>query len=280
MKKNELIYIIFIFFLSCNEKRNELDYQVFQFQKNDSINGYISKIVRYNNLGKIEFEKYNNHLYEGIFKSSNSEITHYYQDTLLVKSLIKYFEIYKRDSGRLEFYYNEKRQLVKKKDFLKVRLRKKDSYDGCIVDSTNFEKNPIWMLDHTEEYKYDNNNKVTEKYIPEHFKGQNRFVYQYDKQGRIINETSYREKELAQEKFYEYIDNGCNLTSKGSWTGYEEYRYKTNENRKIIQETKKWRDKQQYRIEYKYDNKNRIKSEKYYNENDEIELTYIYLYEN
>lgn len=279
MKKLIFLIIISTFLTSCHNKKNELNFEVFQFQDKDSTKGHFSKSVKFNENGQIIFEKLNDYFDNGIFRTSDEEINYYYRDKLLIQILAKFLNSYHQDSSRTEYFYNEKNLLMKKINFLKVRLRKNDGYEGCLVDSSSFEKEPKWILDYTEIYKYDKKDRLIEKYIPEHFKGQNRFEYEYDTLNRIIKETSYNEQNLVQEKKYEYKIDGYNLVSKGGWTGNEQFSFIKNENGKILQELKKWEGVQQYRIEKKYDIKNRIIIEKFYNEKDELELTHIYKYE-
>lgn len=87
-----MIKIIFLNFLvistlSYSQKRN---FQIFQFEKKDSLNGHIAKIVRFNEKGLKVYEQLND------FKSSSAEgmvdymERYFYRDTLMMRSEITY----------------------------------------------------------------------------------------------------------------------------------------------------------------------------------------------
>jgi len=272
-----IIVLCFILF-SCKEKSGKLNYEIFQIEKTDSLNGHISKIVKYNENGQIEYEKLIDFISNQGWARSDEEIMYFYKDSLLVKTLKKHFSVF-QDSSRIEFFYNDKHQLVKRLNYLKYRPLKKDTLSGCIVFNEDFETISIWELTNSELFKYNKDGLQIERYIPENAEYQNRFLFEYDNNGKIIKESNLRENELIEVIVYEYVENGYNLISDSGRIGNDEYRYIKDKNGIILQEQKKWNGAQMYRIEKVYDGNNRIIVEKGYNNKDELIITHKYNYQ-
>jgi len=280
MKNLIKIIIVLVFLIGCrNQTRqsNKLNYKIFQYKEKDSLNGHISKIVKFNNKHLISYEKYIDYFEDGCFRTEDKEITYNYKDTLLISEITKYTINFRQDSSRVDYLYNDKGALVKKIYNKHYRPFKKGRPDGCLVDSSDFEPKLKWGMDYTEYYKF-KNKKIVEKRIPNFVRSEIKYQYEYDKKERIIKEIYYFGDELVSEKKYEYIENGYNLSSKGNWNGFEKYRFIKDRKGNIIQERKEWKKKQIYRIEKKYDIKNRIILEQRYDDENKLELTYKYIY--
>jgi len=280
MKNKIKIIIIFIFLVGCRNQilqSNKLNYKVFQYKENDSLNGHISKIVKFNNKHLISYEKYIDYFEDGYFRTGDKVITYNYKDTLLINEIIKYTNSFKQDSSKIDYLYNNKGTLQKKIYNIHYRSFKKEIPNGCLVDSSDFEPKAKWKIDHTEYYKF-KNKKIVEKRIPNFMESEIKYQYKYDKKERILKEIYYLGDELVSEKKYEYTEKGYNLTSKGNWNGIEKYRFIRDHKGNIIQETKEWRKKQMYRIERRYDIKNRIILEQHYDDKNKLKLTNKYIY--
>ena len=273
------IILLCIVVLSCEQKSDQLSYRIYQFKKNDSLNGHISKIVSYNSDGLIAFEKQDDFISIKGWPTSDIETTHYYKDSLRVKTLKKYYDRLSIDSMRIEYIYNEKQQLIKRLNFEKYRPFKKDRTTSCLASEDDFEAEAIWKLSHTELFKYNEAGLKIERYIPEQKKFQNRFLFEYDNDGRIIKKSFLSEAELIEVVSYKYVDNGHTLISNSGRVGNDDYRFKKDEKGNSIEEQKKWDGKQIYRIERVYDDHDRVLVERGYNDKDELKITHKYSYE-
>jgi len=284
-----LIFLLFTSGIICQVKS---DFKIYQFFGNDSINGHISKIVKYNAKGQLVFEKlsdYKTSKYNGF---SDVSTTNFYKDTLLIKTLKAYPRGIVKDSVRIEFIYNEQKQLIGKTYFdFKKRLKKDLEFGDCLIDSTDYQPEPTWEVYSKIKFTYNKQGQKIEYYAPEyHWDSQNRYLYFYDNKDRIIKESSLNHDEIVWLKYYSYVENGYDyildwdgkfeIETIADWPYKYEVRFKNDSRGNKIEETASKKDgSQDYRIVRTFDNSNRITSEKRYDSNDNIELTKIYIYE-
>lgn len=287
-----LLNLMFLLFTSATLCQVKSDFKVYQFFGNDSINGHISKIVKYNNKGQLVFEKLTNYKTSKYNGFSDVTETHFYIDTLLTKTLRAYPRGILYDSTRTEFIYNRQKQLIGKTYFdFKKRLKKDLEFGDCLIDTTDFHPKPTWEIYSKIKLKYNKQGQKIEYYAPEyHWDSQNRYLYQYDNIGRLIKETSLDNDEIFWDKYFFYVKNGFDyyynrdskkiINNKSDCPYYYSFREYKDDNGNIILETDSKKDgSQDYRIERVFDKENRILSEKRYDSKNEKELTKIYIYE-
>ena len=288
MNKLLILLLLFSSLASCQEKK--ADFKITQLEGTET-NGQIAKEVKYNYNGQIKFEKLTG------FKTTKNnsfidvEETYFYQDTLLIRTL-KYFpNSIDADSARIEYRYNDKKQLIERTHFdYKKRLKKSLEFGDCLIDSTDFDSKATWKLESKIIFKYDKQGRKIEYYAPEtHWDRQNHYYYEYDNEGNLIKETSLNNDELIWEKYFDYLENGYDffynrqpntkIENKSDWPYFYQIRYVKDNEGNILEESKKGKDGTlDYRIIREYKN-NRIINEKRYNRNNDLELTYIYDYE-
>ena len=268
------------------------DYKVYQFFANDSLNGHFSKIVKYNSKGLIKYEErigYKTSKYDGFVDIRE---TYFYDDTLIIKTLLEYPKGIIADSGRVKYKYDTENRLIKKTHYnYKKRLLKELEFGDCLIDSTDFEKEATWAIRSEISFKYDSNGQKSEFYAPEfHWDSQNHYKYYYDEENRIVQETSLNHDELVWHKYYSYVDNGYDyiidwdgeykIKTLSDWPHRYGIRYKLDKKGNKIEEKKLSKDgSQKYRVVRTFDKSSRITSEKRFDSKDNIELTKIYYYE-
>lgn len=293
---------IFIFCLIFNVSfsQSKRNYKVFQFMGKDSLNGHISKIVKFNELGKKIYEKLID------FKSSkvdgivDYEAKYFYKDTLLIKEEHSYNELGTKKS-ETTFKYNVNNLLVFEEDKtferrLKKNIKKGIEYGDCTLEKSDYEKNPTWEISAQIYYKYNSKNQLIEKTAPKYYwDNQNRYLYEYDQNGKLIREISLHNDEELYDEHFEHFDNcydyflkwhddeslkNLKIVSRKDWPYFYKVCDYKDEKGNLIKHTET--DKEgniEFEIKNYYNSKNELIKEERYNEKGELEITHNYIYE-
>jgi len=292
MKKTILIisFLLVTFIAFSQQKRN---YKIFQFAENDSLNGHICKIVKFNERGLKSYEESIDYKFSKLVGRTDYIDKYYYKDTLITRIETNRGEIYKSVT---KLSYNNKNQLVKTKisDFetrLKKNIKKGIEFGDCIIEDDDFEKNPSWKTYKIEFIKYDSKGRKIETYIPENFDiSQNRYLYSYNYDGLLEKITSLENNEIIWEEFRENFENG-NYDYIRLWKN--EYNFKElcrsvgkvrffyNDKNLLIESTKPDETgiRGDVKVKYYYNEKNELIKEERYSTENILEITHLYLYE-
>lgn len=293
MKKHTFLKILLIIsFISFSQQKR--DYKVYQFFGNDSLNGHICKTVKFNQNGQKMFEELVDYKSSKVDGTSDYMENYFYKDTLLIKAeetsrTTKYRKI-------TNYKYNNSNQLTSKefKSYdirLKKNLKKGIAYGDCIIDEKDYDKNASWKIDSQIFYKYNSKNQLIEYYAPKyHWDDQNRYLYEYDENGKIAKETSLNHEEVIWEKYFVNLENGYDyimnwenefkISTRKDWPYHYEVRFYKDNNNNIIRQTITDKDgKIEYEIKKQFNVNNQITKEERFNENGEIEITHKYIYE-
>ena len=290
-----LLFFSFFSFFSCQEK--SFDYKIIQYEGTDSLNTKIVKKVNFNSDSLIIYEEYRGYKSDNANSTSDVNITNFYNDTLLVKTL-KYYPRtpLRSDSTRMEFYYNDKNLLTKRIVYKYERVLKKGLNFKDNLDADDFEKEHQWLLSSETFYSYDSLGRKTEYNAPEkHWSSQNRYTWKYNQQNQITEYNSLNDDRIIWSKKYEYGQNQYKCVS--TWYDYEGnprhlkegagiyrsqtiFNYKLNTRGQEIKQTiTNEKGEFESEITTEYDNQNRIlKTIKYLEPNKPI-MTHIYVYE-
>lgn len=299
MNKPLILLILLSQFFSCQEK--SFDYKVLQYQGNDSLNTKVVKTVKFSADSLIIYEEYRGYKSTPANSTTDVNITHFYNDSLLVKTLKYYPNIPNGiccDSSKMEFLYNNKNLLEKRIAYDYQRVLKKGTTFKDNLTSDDFEKERQWKLSSETFYSYDSLGRKIEYNAPEkHWSSQNRFVWTYDNQNRIKEEKSFDQERLIWTKYYEYQENSYKYIM--TWYDYE------GNPKHLKDKSKSWEYTSQKICEYRlndigqeleelvttetgefvskltteYDQKNRIAKTTKYLEQDKPIMTHIYEYE-
>ena len=158
---NRILIIILVIFTSCSNKHEfqkpirvspsviefekekipEFTIKEYWFQGNDSSDLNLQKIIKFYSKNQIAFES---HLLTSSFTQKGKKIFYDYKDSLLVQ---KRTVNEKKDSTKVIYFYNNKKQLVKREHFtFEKRLcpeiieNQKESTDW-IIREEDYEKN-------------------------------------------------------------------------------------------------------------------------------------------
>jgi|GEM_PF-6363906 hypothetical protein len=89
MKKTILILLLcFINYVSFSQQKR--NYKIYQFAENDSTNGHISKIVKFNNENLIIYEETIDFKFSRLSHITDYVENNYYKDSLLIKTETSY----------------------------------------------------------------------------------------------------------------------------------------------------------------------------------------------
>lgn len=286
MKKIFFLTFIMISTLNYSQKRN---FQIYQFEKKDSLNGHISKIVKFNENGLKIYEELND------FKTSSVDgvedyVEHYfYRDTLIIKSETTYRN---SDEKRLKINYYNKNNLLETQEFKSFERRiRKDVKKGfgigdCIITEDDYEKTPSWETVSKIHYSYNFKNQRIEYYAPDiHWSSQNRYKYEYDNEGRKSKIISLENNIVLYEESISYKDGleEHNLV----WMknkDFEPHHYfistiKNSTNNRVEIRQNNADGTLEYIIIKSYDSNNQIISEKRFDSDGNLEITYVYQYQ-
>lgn len=289
-----ILNIIFVFTTLLSVAQEKKDYKVYQFEQKDSLNGHISKIVKYNKNGLKSYEELIDYKVSKLSGFSNYIDNYFYNDTLLVKTITTYKN--SENKAKRSFEYNSDKQLIKEsfstyEKRLKRDLKKGIQYGDCIIEEEDYEKNPSWKIETEKYFKYNSNGQLTETYAPEKSKSrQNRYLYRYNYDGLIEKVTSLENDEVIWEEFRENFENGDynyirlwsnDFTLKNVCRSGREVRHKYDDRNNLIEHSKP--DETGIRgivkTKYYFDNKDVLIRQERYNTNNELEITHVYQYE-
>lgn len=291
---NNIFLKIFLLvsFLSFSQQKK--DFKIYQFFGNDSLNGHICKIVKFNQIGLKIYEELIDYKSSKVVGTSDYVENYLYKDTLLISS--EETNRNSKDKRTVNYTYNSSNYLISKefksyKIRLKKNIKKGIAYGDCIIDEKDYEKNATWEIDSQIFYKYNSKNQLIEYYAPKyHWDNQNRYLYEYDENGKLAKETSLNHNEIIWEKYivnqengYDFImnwENEYKISSRTDWPHHYEIRYFKDTNNNIIKQTETGKNgKIEYEIKKFYNKENQITKEERYNENSELEITHKYIYE-
>lgn len=292
--KISLSLIIFLFTFYTSHSQQKRDYKVFQFSGNDSLNGHICKVVKFNEKGLKIFEELIDFKSSRIDGISDYVENIFYKDTLLIKTE----ETFRNSKNKriVNYFYNIKNQLIKKefKSFefrLKENIKKGINYGDCIIDENDYQKKATWKIDSEIFFKYNSKNLLIEYYAPKyHWDSQNRYLYEYDENGKLSKETSLNHKEIIWEKYFVNLENGYDffinwenefiINSRKDWPYHYEIRLYRDNNNNIIKETETDKNGNlEFEIRKYYNSHNQIIKEERYDGKGNLEITHKYIYE-
>lgn len=286
-----IIFILTSLFSIAQEKK---DFKIYQFEKSDSINGHISKIVKYDTNGLKTYEELIDYKVSKLSGFSDYKDNYYYNDTLLIKTVTTYNN--SENKAETNFKYNSNNQLIKEtfssyERRLKKDLKKGFAYGDCNIEEEDYEKNPNWEIETEKYFKYNSKGQLTETYAPEKSESsQNRYLYRYNYDGQIEKITSLENDEVIWEEFRENFENGNydyirlwanDFTFKNVCRSVGAKRYKYDKNNNLIEKSKP--DETGIRgivkTRFYYDDNDILIKQERYNTEDELEITHIYIYE-
>ena len=266
------------------------DFNVFQFLGNDSIDGHVSRIVKFNSNGQIRYEElidYKTSRYGGF---ADKRETHFYNDTLLVKTLREYPKQVIADSGRIEYKYNDRNKLIQKTNYdYQKRLKRELEFGDCLIDSSYYHSKPTWQIKSIFNFEYDSLGRkiayyTSDKYPYTHFN----YRFQYNKKNNLIKETSLDDQGISWGKFYSHKFNGYDYyyvrDTLSTYNNVKRFIYKYRKTKDldgniITEYTSNRNPYQEFRIERVFDNFNRVISEKRYDGNNRLELSKYFYYQ-
>ena len=286
-----ILFILTSFFSIAQEKK---DFKIYQFKQSDSLNGHISKIVKYDTNGLKTYEELIDYKVSKLSGFSDYKDNYFYNDTLLIKTVTTYNNSENKAETNLE--YNSNNQLIKEtfssyERRLKKDLKKGIEYGDCIIEEEDYEKNPSWEIETEKYFKYNSKGQLTETNAPEKSKSsQNRYLYRYNYDGQIEKVTSLENDEVIWEEFRENFENGNydyirlwanDFTFKNVCRSVGAKRYKYDKKNNLIEKSKP--DETGIRgivkTKFYYDDNNVLIKQERYNTDDELEITHIYIYE-
>lgn len=290
MKNYLTLLICMISLLSC--KKDKVDYMVYQYEGLDSLNGHIAKEIHFNEDGLVKFEKVSGFKETKYIGNEDVEITHFYKDTLRIKTLQSSQNSIIADSTRIEYKYDSKNHLIQKSYYdYKKRIKRNKQLRECNHDSTDFESKSSWALLSRVNFKYDEKGRRTEYYAENiHWDSQNHYYYEYDSYDRLVKEISLNHEEFIWENHYDYKLDGYDfyqnqdstkkIESKKDWPHFKKIRYVRDNFGNILEETEIGEfGTLEHRIIRKYNKNNRISKEERFNGQNNLVLTNIYKYE-
>jgi len=250
--------------------------------------------VKFNEKGLKIFEELIDFKSSRINGTSDYIENNFYSDTLLIKTE----ETFKNSKNKrtINYTYNSKNQLIKKefKSYeirLKENLKKGISYGNCIIDENDYQKKATWKIDSEIYFTYNSKNQLIEYYAPKyHWDSQNRYLYEYDENGKVSKETSLDHDEIIWEKYFVNLVNGHDylmnwesefkISSRKDWPYHYEVRFYKDNNNNIIKETKTDKNGNlEYEIKKYYNSQNQIIKEERFDDKGSLEITHKYTYE-
>lgn len=288
MKKTILVLLLcFINYVSLSQlKRN---YKIYQFTENDSANGHISKIVKFNNNNLIIYEETIDFKFSRLRAITDCIENNYYKDSLLIKTETTYRNSIKKQI--VEFNYNKnylKNKIVKTYE---TRLKKKKNHEDCLLDDEDFEKKPTWKTIFEEKIIYNSNGQKTERIVNEkEFNSQKRYLYFYNYDGLLTKIKLLEDDEIIWEEFREYLEKGNydyirlwknEYSFKDICRSIGKIRFVYDEKNLLIEMTKPDETgiRGDVKIKNYYNQNNELIKQERYNTENELEITHLYLYE-
>lgn len=280
-KKTFVIFFSLFFCVSFSQQRR--NYKVYQFSEKDSLNGHVSKIVKFNEKGLKSYEELINFKKSELSGISDYIENYYYKDTLLVRIEENFKD--SEDRRVSKFEYNSKNQLKKEthKNFQK-KLKERN-------DEDDYEKKPSQQLSYEIFYKYNSKGQKIEDYTKDiSYNRQRKSLYDYDYNGLISKITSFENNEITTDEFrvnfengnYDYIrltKNYYDFNDLGRNIGQIRYIFDNKKN--LIEYTRPDETGIRGNVKHKYyynDGNELIKEERYSTEG-KLEITHLFIYE-
>lgn len=241
--------------------------EILQFSGEDSSKIKITKVITYDEQGRIISEKYDGYKKSASDGTADATYFYHYQDSLLIcRTSIDG----NKDSTKTTFEYN-RRGLLKSESHFDYARRLRNDVDkgmgrpgGCIIDEEDYEKERTWGRTSIINYKYNKQGNKIEYYAPKvHWGRQNRYTWKYDAQNKITEHCSYEDSLLIWREVFSYSQSVYEFTR--TWYDYEG-------NPQHLKE-KKGEYWPQYKFTYKLDDQGREKEEIVSNEKGEISST-------
>jgi hypothetical protein len=265
--------------------QNSNDYKVVQFKGNDSINGYVSKIVRFNDNGQVIYEETKDFMFSRLSGLVDNRDTFFYRDTLLIKKKTEYPQ--SENKNEITYKYNANNQLIKEthKSFEK-RLKKRKIDDGCLIEDNDF-KRASWKITSQLNYKYNSSGKVIESYSPKvHWNEQNRYLYEYDENGKTSkirslhnDEIIYTEIRFNNENGYDYCRIWHEDETNKDCIKKSQVKFKLNNHGKVIECSKPDETRIPGNIteKYFYNCDGSLYKKQRFDTNGKLEITHVYI---
>ena len=289
MKKAALIIILFIYYALVNGQQF-YNCDIYQYKGTDSLNKFVSLKKIFNSSGQIIMETYKNYRRSASEGHQNRTYCYFYNDTLLVRrtSIDD-----KGDSTKILYYYNSNNKLITQEYYtFERRMKKNVTWD--LLSDDDFEKERTWLKTSSIEYTYDEEGrKILYDATRLHYSSQNRYIWIYDSLGRVIKHYSFDNNcPTWLEKFtyfndgysftrtwYDDKENPKHLNEKGEYWPLYTFTHKLNEKGQVIerQVTNEKREKGGKEIT-SYNTNGDIEKFTSYNNNEEPEITHIYIY--
>ena len=238
--------------------------EIVQYGGEDSSKAKTTKVITYDKQGRVTSETYNG------FKESSSigtsDVTHfyYYRDSLLSRR----GSIYPSGDSSKIIYEYDKRGFLNREIHSDFEKRIRNDVDkglgrpgGCIITEEDYEKERTWKKTSIINFTYDKQGNKLEYYAPKiHWGSQNRYIWVYDDQNRIIEHSSFEDSRLIWKEVFSYSDFSYKFIR--TW-------YDHNGQPQHLKE-KSWEYWQQYTFTYKLDNEGRQIEEIVSNEKGEV----------
>lgn len=268
-------------------KRN---YKIYQYFENDSLNGKISKIVKFNSKNQKTYEETNDYNFSKLTSISDYNATYFYKGFLLDKIETTYPNSVSRFLEK--FKYNHKNKLICSisKSYEK-RLKKNRKNDSDLISEEDYETKPSWKIDSKTNYKYDENGNLIETSIPTKFnKSQNVYRYTYYDENPI-KISSYENERLIWDEFRQYInktdynfiriwlDGDFNIIDTCKNFGKVSFKFDSRNRIEEISEPDITGIPGNVTTKFFYNSNGLIKKIEKYNTKNEIELTNVYIYD-
>jgi hypothetical protein len=289
MKKTILILLLcFINYVSFSQQKR--NYKIYQFAENDSINGHISKIVKFNNENLVIYEETIDFKFSRLSAITDYVENNYYKDSLLIKTETSYRNSIKKQI--VEFDYNNKNYLEKKivKSY-ETRLKKNEKHEDCLLDDEDFEKKPTWKIITEEKLIYNSRGQKTEKIVDEkEFNRKKKYLYFYNYDGLLTKIKLLEDDEIIWEEFRECFEKGNydyirlwknEYTFKDICRSIGKIRFVYDEKNLLIEMTKPDETgiRGNVKIQNYYNQNNELIKQERYNTENKLEITHLYLYE-
>lgn len=269
------LFGLILFLVSNISLSQEIDYKIYQFKENDSINGHISKIVKFNEQGLVIYKEYIDFLETGVKGKVDHRVVFFYKNNLLTEELRTYGgSDYK---FKIEYKYNSNRQLVK--EIHKSYLQKQKKWSWVVVSKT--------------EHKYNTKGQKTETHIDKKHNDSeaNTILYYYNNDDLLIKKTRlYNDGNLLEEFIIHYEQGNYDYMILSSKYGYNfenscrsigRFRTLYDKHENVIETSHP--DETGIRADVKnrfyYDKNNRKVKYERINTKGELEITHIYIYE-
>jgi hypothetical protein len=176
---------------------------VYQFAGKDSSKKHVSLVQNFNKQGQLVSETFSNHKKSAAQGTDDGTCRYYYNNSILAKQL--FIDEWK-DTTKVLYYYNDKKQCTKEKHFSCERRLKKNSNKGlgqpggCVVLDKDLDTNRTWMEENVVFFLYDDKGRKTNRIDNRDY---NR-TWLYDEKDSVIQEKGFSSNTPAYVREYQY----------------------------------------------------------------------------